>query len=131
MEIFKIICAEKIITDSENDEVSIINIYDNIKSQSYPILLNRISIYISAYKSIEEEDKEMTFQISLNDKILFEDNKFVIKFNNREYIRSVIKFNGFPLETNGKLFIRFFSSENLLSEEIIYLSTVPSKIVSQ
>lgn len=123
MRIDKIICSENIIRDMENGQVTIHNLYDEIKSNSYPILLNKFSIYFLAIKENQEQTITCFFNIENNDDILFQDS-IKINFKDRNTSKGVIKFNGLSVPKDGILKVKFLNEtqDQTIFEYNIYLT---------
>lgn len=72
MKVVRIICAEHNIIDAQTGDISCINLVEDIRSQQFPVLLQRFSTLITFEKEPhDDEENSALLAISLDQKELF------------------------------------------------------------
>lgn len=127
MRITKVVCAENIIRDTENGQITIYNLFDDISAAAYPLLLPKFSIYFFSQKDPAEVDvQEISLKIYNNEDQLFADT-MQVNFKGKSKNRGVIKFNGLAIRASGTLSIKMFDKPEettLLHQTEIILSVI-------
>lgn len=125
MKVIRLVCAENIIRDIQTNQIVVYNLYDEIKSTTYPILLNKFCIYVLASREEGDSQNEYSciFKIKNSEEILFQDD-FQLNFKDNQTAKSVIKFSGLAVPNSGDLKVEIYDNdgETLLNEYLILLS---------
>ncbi len=101
MKLLLLAAAERIIRDSENDRMTLIDIVDSMASESFPYYIDGLSLLIIYHKEGGDGEKEVaTITIKNNDDILTVQEQDV-KFGERIGNRTVTVINGFVLPQPG------------------------------
>ena len=127
MNIQQILCGENIIRDSENGQVTVYNLLDDISASSYPLLIPKFAIYFFVERdSKEDEVQKINLKIFNNESPLFHD-QIQINFNGKLRNRAVIKFNGLAVPSDGLLIIRVSNLKDEVLNECKIILTLISK----
>lgn len=109
-----IIVGENIIKDAESNNISVINILEDISAESFPILIQKMAILIYFEKESHDDDKPtLVLKVSNNNKILVE-HTIKADFRGKNKNRNIIKFGGilFPEPGDAKFEIIDTNNDN-------------------
>lgn len=125
--------AEKAIIDRDNSNLSIINVFDDIAAESYPILFHNFTIIAYLEKDdTDTEDKQTVGFKMFNNSFQVVEQKIKIDFRGKHKSRAIIQFTGIPFNEPGKAsFLVMDAHENTIGEYSISLSLIEKVTVKE
>lgn len=111
---FLAVAASRVILDSTSNQISIIDVFEGLKSQSFPIILQKITLLFYLRRDMNDEgtkslslkcsvDETETLKIPVN-----------IDFKQGSTTRAVITVNGFVIPKAGTLKAVLFDGEDVV-----------------
>ena len=120
-----LICAENIIIDQTTNNVSIINLFEQINPPALPIILPRMTILSIVER--EESDSEVipfVIRISSGNQVVFEQtNEY--NFQNLQRSRNILLFGGMPITQPGILLFEILVNNSVFQTYKIIVTTPP------
>ena len=105
------IAANRVIIDATSNQLSIIDVFEGMKSQAFPVIIPRLTFLFYLQRSAENiAPKELTFRGYVDD---VETMRFPvqIEFQNSLTTRSIIGFDGFVIPRPGNMRIELFDGD--------------------
>ena len=96
------VCCETAILDGRTNELSLINLIDEVSAVAFPIAVAKLNVVTIFTRDEGEPDPEATVQVKLNDNSLFEVN-LPIEFQGKMRTRSIGQFHGMVVGSPGLL----------------------------
>ncbi len=108
------------IVDARSNNISLINILDDIQVIGFPTIISNLSVVIILQK--ESTDTESTYRfvltMKLNEKELFSQPIFA-SFMEKSKSRSIIDLKGFPITSDGTLLVELhYEDSTVMSSSI-------------
>lgn len=110
------IAASRIIIDAKTNQVSIIDVFEGIGAQSFPVILPRLSFMFRLQReNAESAASELTLKYFVNEKpaMNFPVN---VNFQDRLTTRAIIEFEGFMIPSHGVLNVVLLDDEKELEK---------------
>lgn len=98
------ICADRIIRDATTNNISVINIIENIAPEGLPLFIQRFMIFALLDRNKEEDPSQIkcTVRIRISGNKLLERN-LNVDFQDKERNRTIIDIGGLVIPTIGTL----------------------------
>ena len=110
------VAASRIIVDARTNQVSIIDVFEGLKAQSFPIVIPNMMFLFQLRRDIDDEsENKLSIQCLI-------DNQEIIKasvnidFNEGKTTRTIIGFDGFVIPSAGELTIKLMKNESELGK---------------
>ncbi len=108
-----LLCADTVIRDAQTNNISIINLYEDLSPEAFPSLLPHFMVLVLFEREIIDPNiLSFELQVVLNQQEIFK-TKIDATFQDKIRTRNIIFFNGFPLNTHGLLEIIVKDEENI------------------
>lgn len=121
---FLAVAANRVIVDSGDNLISIIDVIESIKSQSFPIIIPSITFLFSLRRDIDDILSDNKTIQCLVDDIEILRMPVNLDFQQSSTTRSIINFQGFAIPSAGVLEIRLLDEETVLGEMKIPVVTL-------
>jgi hypothetical protein len=109
MKIIRSLFCENVVNDSETKNVIIYNLFEEVSSPGFPILLQKLALYIfceNEAPSILMHDLDI--KLFINEQPLFSGKLRIIFQNNLTKTRAVAKFNGIVFPIPGFFYAKLY-----------------------
>ncbi len=110
------IAANRIIIDAKTNQVSIIDVFEGIGAQSFPVVIPRLSFMFHLQRDdSDDESKELVlkYYVDENAAMNFPVN---VDFQNKLTTRAVIEFEGFMIPSAGVLSVLLLDGDSELAK---------------
>lgn len=107
------IAAKRVILDRMSNEISIIDVFDGFKSQSFPIITNTMLFFSLRRDESDEATKSVSLRCSVDDMEFFNVN-INIDFRQGKTTRSIVSLNGFTIPKAGNLRVVLLDGEDIV-----------------
>lgn len=94
--------ADRVIKDSETNNLSIINILDDITAEAYPLIIHKLTIVSFVTKEREEDKVSLGFKILNNDTKIIE-HQIKVDFRGKNKTRAIIQLGVLPIQEAGQI----------------------------
>jgi len=113
-----ILVAENVIKDSDTSNISVINIYEDLTVESFPIIIQRLTIIIFLEKQQDDPDIFNTKLKVTNNQETLLNHEIKVDFRGKNKNRAIIRFGGIMFPNPG--FVRFTVYDNDEKEICFY-----------
>ena len=126
------LCAEGVVRDAETNNVSVFNILEQISSQTFPMLVQKVAVLNILSKDNEDKDEfELFLRFVCNQDELMK-KPFRVMFGNKQRTRSVFQINGLVIPEPGKFEFQLLDKEdNVISRYDIHVGITEDIIIEQ
>lgn len=123
--------AKSIVRDVDTNNVSIFNVYEQVRPKSFPVLLANFQFIASFRRETGDPDSVMhNVTIALNGENLYSD-KMSSEFKGQTGSRLILRFNGLVVSKPGNLTITLTDEKGVIETEYsIEVTALPSRMVS-
>lgn len=94
--------ADRVIKDSETNNLSIINILDDITAEAYPLLIHKLTIVSFVTKEKENDKVTLGFKVLNNDTKIIE-HQIKVDFRGKNKTRAIIQLGVLPIQEAGQI----------------------------
>jgi hypothetical protein len=109
MKIIRSLFCENVINDSETKNVIIYNLFEEISSAGFPILIQKLAFYIFCEnESPDTLIHDIDIKIFINQQNIFSNRLKIIFQGNQNKSRAVARFNGVVIPIPGIFYIRLY-----------------------
>jgi len=110
------LCAESIIRDAATNQVSAVNILDEINAQAFPILLPKLSCVFLFDRNVAEDPNEADAAVTfaLPNLQLYQ-GQLQLDFQGKQRLRSILILQGFVVPTPGLIRVTVSRGGNVLA----------------
>jgi len=111
------ICAERVIRDIQTNQISVINILEEMTPEGLPIFIQRLMIFAFLHREIKVDPEKITciFRISTGSQKLFE-HELDVHFQDKATNRSIVDIGGLVVPVTGVVEISLLLEETLLNK---------------
>lgn len=110
------VAATRVIIDARTNQLSIIDVFEGFKSQSFPVVIPNIAFLFYLQKDGEESDRhEMTLKYSIDDKMALE-VPIGVDFQQSNTTRAILGIEGFVLSKAGEMKIELLSDQKVIGK---------------
>ena len=112
-----ILCADRVIRDAETNNISIINILEEMTPEGLPLFIARVMIFALLHRDKEKDPSQIkcTLRIGIGDNRLLE-RELNVDFRDKGRNRTIINIGGLVISTSGILEASLFLEERLLNQ---------------
>ena len=123
--------AKSIVRDVDTNNVSVFNVYEQVRPKSFPVLLANFQFIASFRRETGDPDSVLhTVIIALNGEKLYSD-KMSSEFKGQTGSRLILRFNGLVVSKPGILTITLTDEKGVIETEYsIEVTALPSQMVS-
>lgn len=112
---FLSVAAGRVIIDSMSNKISIIDVFEGLKSQSFPLILPSISLLFYIRRDGSDESAKNLFLRCSVDETETLRVPFRIDFQQGNTTRAIIGFDGFVIPKAGTLKVELLDGENVVA----------------
>ena len=106
------VASHRVIIDARTNQVSIIDVFDGFKSQSFPIVLPKMVFLFNLQKDKgDKDDYNMKLCCYINDEEIIK-APVAINFNKSDTTRAIIDFSGFVIPKPGDLITKLLGEDD-------------------
>jgi hypothetical protein len=111
------LCADRVIRDTETHNISVINIFEEMTPEGLPLLVPRITVFALLHRNKDEDPSQIKcrFRIEVGNNKLGE-HEMSIDFQDKTRNRAVLTINGLLIPTSGVLLVSLLLEERLLNQ---------------
>lgn len=110
------IAATRVIIDARTNQLSIIDVFEGFKSQSFPVVIPNIAFLFYLQKDSGESDRhEMTLKCSIDNKRTLE-VPVAVDFQQSNATRAILGIEGFVLSKAGEMKIELLSDQEVIGK---------------
>lgn len=111
---FLAIAANRVILDGMSNQISIIDVFEGLKSQSFPIILQKITFLFYLRRDVgDEETKSLSLKCSVDETETLT-IPVSIDFRQGNTTRAIINFSGFVVPKAGMLRVVLLDGNNVV-----------------
>lgn len=105
------IIAEKVIQEANTNNISIINVFDQISAPSFPVFFPTVAAVGSFYKEEADPDEiDVTFRVSINARPIIESSTKIM-FTGSKKAHLIVNINGIPIQEPGALVVNITQND--------------------
>ena len=125
LNVYFAVAANRVIVDSVTNQVSIIDLYEQLRATSFPVLVPRMTLlfYVSR-QSTDPETQELNLVCELADKVIFE-VKVQLDFKGEDSTRIVLGVDGLTLHAPGLLQAKLMNDQQELGVLDLSIAKAP------
>lgn len=111
--------ADSVIIDQSTNQVSIINLVEQLHPAGYPLVVPRITVF-AMFERLQDDDStaEARVRILMDKDTLYDDN-LEVDFGDSLLQRSLLQFQGFLLPSAGDLLVRVGVGRNSVKSYVV------------
>ena len=116
------LCARGIVIDTQSNNVSVFNIFEQFTLESLPVIVPQFTVLIVLERDLDDPStSECSLRITLNDTSIL-DQVITVDFRDKKRTRNIVTVSGLPITQPGTLKASCWLDEDELDHYLIDVS---------
>lgn len=125
MRVMMAVCASAALVDRFSNQLSIFNVLEQIAAPGFPIWIPQITFIVTLQREIQEPPRFQTRVQVLLGETLIAENAVAIDFENNLTARTIMTFQGLPINGPGEIAFRFLLPNNESATAYVPIIHIP------
>ncbi len=124
MELRLLLCCETSVVDARSNNLSVVNIVEELSSPSFPVVVPKLSVIILLAR--QEDEPQLVsarLRLALADQTLFE-RGLELSFQYRTRVRQLVDMHGLVLPSPGTLRVSLFVGDQEMGRWLIEIKSI-------